>query len=122
MTEDTRTGHKKTVRNSLQGRQIKEYEGELDIADKEEGIFDTHVLMIIINRLTLLHKRLQVDMIRKSKKTLEQLKRDIAYTYTQIDQIQPGGQEEDELNTVIQFRNIYSQKCTSTGLAPKFEK
>ncbi len=23
--------------------------------------------------------------------------------------------------TVIQFRNIYSQKCTSTGLAPKFE-
>ncbi len=24
-------------------------------------------------------------------------------------------------HTVIQFRNIYSQKCTSTGLAPKFE-
>jgi histidyl-tRNA synthetase len=46
----------------IQDRQIKEYEGELDIVGKEEGIVDAHVLMIIINRLTTLHRRVQVEI------------------------------------------------------------
>jgi hypothetical protein len=42
--------------------------------------------MIIINRLTTLH-RTQVDMVRKSKETLQRLYKDIGDTYAQIDSI-----------------------------------
>jgi hypothetical protein len=78
-------------------KQIKENEGELELTDKEKGIFHAYILMTIINRLMTLHRRTQIDMARKSKKTLQKLHKNIGDTYALINSIQTGGQEEAEL-------------------------
>ena len=65
----------------IDDRLPREYEAEIDVIDKKEGIFNSHILMLIINRLVTLQKRVQGGIIRKGRKKLEQINLDIGNAY-----------------------------------------
>ncbi len=68
-------------------RIIKDFEMQLDISDREAGIFNSHVLMIVINRLTTLQRKLQADIIRRGKRTLENINKGIGDLYRELDRM-----------------------------------
>ncbi len=79
-----------------QDQQTRQYEGNLDITDQEEGICHAHVLMIIINRLTTLHRRVQAELTKKSREKLSTLHQEIGEVYKQVDSATVGEQQEAE--------------------------
>ena len=81
----------------INGRLPREYEAELDVTDKEEGIFNSHILMLVIKRITTLQRRIQMDIIRKGKEKLERINRDIGDAYAEYESINNGDEREGEV-------------------------
>jgi hypothetical protein len=85
----------------INNRRPREYENELDVTDKNEGIFNSHILMLIINRLVALQRRVQGDVIRRGKKTLQQINQDIGDAYLEYDTLAEGDEREAEVKEKI---------------------
>jgi hypothetical protein len=80
----------------VSGRPPREYEMELDIVRREDGIFHAHVLMIIINRLVTLQRRVQKTIIKKGKEHLNRINREIGEKYEEMDHLPEGSVGERE--------------------------
>ncbi len=63
----------------------------------DSGITNAHVLMIIIQKLVSLQRRVQGNIISKGKQKLQQLNEKIGKLYEDIDQIKEGDPREGEL-------------------------
>jgi hypothetical protein len=81
------------VRNRLP----REYEMELNVVEKEEGIFHAHVLLIIINRIMTLQRRVQTEVISRGKEKLKRLNREIGEKYEEIDRLPEGDAREGSI-------------------------
>jgi hypothetical protein len=79
------------------GRLLRDYEGEMEIVEKEEGIFNAHILMIIINKITTLQRRVQGEIISKSRREIEKINREIGDTYKLADSLHEDDVREEEI-------------------------
>jgi hypothetical protein len=57
----------------VKNRLPREYEMDLRVIEKGEGIFHAHILLVIINRLLTLQRRVQIEIIKKERKSLKSL-------------------------------------------------
>jgi hypothetical protein len=85
----------------VRDRPPREYEMELEIIRKKDGIFHAHVLMIIINRLVTLQRRVQTAIIKKGKENLNRINREIGEKYEEIDNLPEGSVREGEAQEKI---------------------
>jgi hypothetical protein len=103
LDHDTHYKHRSYIDKEryINNRRPREYENELDVTDKNEGIFNSHILMLIINRLVALQRRVQGDVIRRGKKTLQQINQDIGDAYLEYDTLVEGDAREAEAREKI---------------------
>ena len=83
--------------NFVGGRLPRDYEGEMEIVEKEEGIFNAHILMIIINKITTLQRRVQGEIISKSRREIEKINKEIGDTYKLADSLHGDDVREEEI-------------------------
>jgi hypothetical protein len=69
------------------GRLPRDYEGEMEIVEKEEGIFNAYLFLIIINKITTLQRRVQGEIISKSRREIEKINMEIGDTYKLADSL-----------------------------------
>ena len=81
----------------VDNRNPRQYEQDLDILDREAGICNSHILMVIINRLTTLQRRVQTETISQGKKKLDRLNREIGMLYQTLDNLGEGDAREGEI-------------------------
>jgi hypothetical protein len=105
VVKDTLLDHDRTFRcksyierdRYIDGRRPRDYEQDLDVMEGDSGITNAHVLMIIIQKLVSLQRRVQGNIISKGKQKLQQLNEKIGKLYEDIDQIKEGDPREGEL-------------------------
>jgi hypothetical protein len=74
----------------INNRLPREYEKDLQVMEKGEGIFHAHVLLVIINRLLTLQRRVQTEIIKRGKEKLKNLNKAIGEKYEEIDSLPEG--------------------------------
>ena len=80
-----------------QGRLPRAYEGELRVEEVEEGVRSSHVMAVLVQRVTQLQSRVQKDYVSRRRKRLEEMQKDIGRTYKSLDRVQVGSPAEVEL-------------------------
>ena len=85
----------------IRDRTSKEYEDELRITDKEEGITNAHILLVVITELQGLQKRIQKEASRKRKAKLQDIRTRLSRAYQELDSTQAGSDRELEVQENI---------------------
>ena len=80
-----------------QGRLPRAYEGELRVEEVEEGVRSSHVMAVLVQRVTQLQSRVQKDYVSRRRKRLEEMQKDIGRAYKGLDRVQAGSPAEVEL-------------------------
>jgi hypothetical protein len=65
--------------------------------EKEEGIFNAYLFMIIINKITTLQRRVQGEIISKSRREIEKINMEIGDTYKLADSLHQDDVREEEI-------------------------
>jgi hypothetical protein len=85
----------------VRDRIVKEYEDELRITDKEEGITNAHVLLVVIAELQALQRRIQKEASRKRRAKLQDIRTRLARSYQELDGTEAGSDREAEVQENI---------------------
>jgi hypothetical protein len=85
----------------VRDRTVQEYEDELRITDKEEGITNAHVLLVIIAELQGLQKSIQKEASRKRRAKLQEIRTRLARAYQELDGTETGSNREAEMQENI---------------------
>jgi hypothetical protein len=85
----------------VRDRTVQEYEDELRITDKEEGITNAHVLLVIIAELQGLQKSIQKEASRKRRAKLQEIRTRLARAYQELDGTETGSNREAEVQENI---------------------
>jgi len=80
-------------------KKISEYEGELEIVDRESGIFYTHVFIVILKRLMVLQKRVYREKKEARNKKARQIQKEIGKLYSDLDSW--GDRDENQRQGII---------------------
>jgi len=79
---------------------ISEYEEELEIVDRESGIFYTHVFIVILKRLMVLQKRVYKEKKETCNKRARQIQREIGELYSELDSCGDRGDENQRQGVI----------------------
>jgi hypothetical protein len=80
---------------------VKEFEDELMITDKEEGITNAHVLLVVIAELQDIRKPIQKEASRKRRAKLQDIWTRLARAYQKLDNTEAGSDKEAEVGENI---------------------
>ena len=87
-------------------RKICEYENELKLIDVTEGVFHSHILLAVIDRLTHLHEKVQNKLKYKRKFDLEKMSKELASLYNRVDMTPLGHPDLTHINErIIEIKN-----------------
>jgi hypothetical protein len=75
----------------------KEIEKEVQVNDRDEGVTNAHVLMVIINRIESLQRTIQLEYSRERKVRLEEIKERLKILIEKRHIVTEGSQEEEEV-------------------------
>ena len=96
----------------VNGRLIHEYEAELNIINKKEGFFYSHLLLNIIENLLQLQKKVQNKLKHKRKAELQRMSKELAILYNRIDNLPPDCPDILNINEqIIDLRNKIKIDC-----------
>ena len=90
----------------INDRKTYEYEHELQLVYRKNGIFYSHILLRVIEKLTHLQKRVQNKLKFQRKASLEKLAKELSILYKRIDNL-PTGHPSINLITeqIIELKN-----------------
>lgn len=83
-SQEYKNKHKMERERFIRGRAIKEYETELMLMDREEGITSAHVMHIIAQRVASKQKQIQRELVRGRARRLEEMQKELASLYRDI--------------------------------------
>jgi hypothetical protein len=72
----------------------KDIENEMTIIDKNEGVTHAHILMVLINRISALQRRVQTEMTKQRGQKLTKLKQDLDRLMTDRHTVMAGSDQE----------------------------
>ena len=78
------------------------FEDCVNVSRPRDGIFEAHVLMIIVQRLSILQKRIQIQTSRKTREKLKTFSNDMKTEIRKLKDSIPGTREEAETQDQIQ--------------------
>ena len=95
--QGNREGREKFVDN----RAPKEYESEIKLIEIKEGIFYSHILMVIISKLEHLQRNIQVRKGKEKKQMLDEFNSRISRKYKELDEKEKENIDTAELQEEI---------------------
>jgi hypothetical protein len=102
----------------VNNRKPREYEMDMEIIEKGEGIFHSHILLVIINRLLTLQRRVQTEIIKKGRDKLRNLSKAIGDKYEEIDKLREGeGRLEDEISSLADLKGELKSYAENVEMA-----
>jgi hypothetical protein len=91
---------------------------DMEVIEKGEGIFHSHILLVIINRLLTLQRRVQTEIIKKGKDKLRNLNKAIGNKYEEIDKLMEGeGRLEDEMSRLADLKGELKNYAENVEMA-----
>jgi Txe/YoeB family toxin of Txe-Axe toxin-antitoxin module len=96
----------------LDNRLPYEYENEIQVNEPKEGVTHSHILMIILEKLQKLQKKVQNNLKYQRKAKLERLSKSLSSLYSRIDSIHAEHPLYNEINE--QINEIKNQIRTDT--------
>jgi crotonobetainyl-CoA:carnitine CoA-transferase CaiB-like acyl-CoA transferase len=82
----------------------REIEKEGQFNDREEGITNAHVLMVMVNRIESVQRKVQVEYSRERKARIEEIKERLKRLIKKRHLVTEGSQEEEEV--LIEIKNV----------------
>jgi hypothetical protein len=78
-------------------RGLGEIEKEIDVTDKEEGITNAHVLMVVLNRVEAVQRKVQLEYCKERRAALDRIKSDLKVLTERLVEVTEGSEEEIEI-------------------------
>jgi crotonobetainyl-CoA:carnitine CoA-transferase CaiB-like acyl-CoA transferase len=82
----------------------REIEKEGQFNDREEGITNAHVLMVMVNRIESVQRKVQLEYSRERKARIEEIKERLKRLIEKRHLVTEGSQEEEEV--LIEIKNV----------------
>jgi len=93
----------------------KEYEEELELVDRDCGIFYTHVFIVILKRLMVLQKRVYKEKREARNKRARQIQREIGESYSELDNCSDRGDENQRQGVIDRIEDRKQELTEETG-------
>jgi len=91
----------------VMGRNPKDYEETLLLTDPESGIFLSHVFLVIVNKITALHRKVQKELTGKKIREMQDKQTRISEMYREVDrqgQVMPQQDQQAALQEIEQLQ------------------
>jgi len=105
-------------RKDFYEKRISEYEANLEIVDRDCGIFYTHVFIVILKRLMVLQKRIYKEKKEARNKKARQIQNEIGELYSELDR--QGDRDDNQRQGIID--RIEEKKQELTEEAENWER